>query len=147
MLRKERKRLKYEQLKQNGHCVNCGKYDSLEKITLCLICWFKNSAKKNLGSRKHWLIIKNIWDEQEGLCKYSKEKLIPGFNASLDHKIPTSKGGTDDKENLQWITKEWNTLKWNRTEEEMIVHIIEVNNVIINFLKILKNTEQGNSPS
>lgn len=48
------------------------------------------------------------------------EKLIPGFNASLDHIIPVSKGGSSNKANLRWVTSTINHMKWDLTDEEFV---------------------------
>jgi 5-methylcytosine-specific restriction endonuclease McrA len=42
------------------------------------------------------------------------------MNASLDHKIPKCLGGGDNTENLQWVTLDVNTAKWDRTEEQFL---------------------------
>ena len=39
---------------------------------------------------------------------------------SLDHKIPTSRGGFDTVSNLHWTTKQVNTVKSNLMHDEFI---------------------------
>ncbi len=48
-------------------------------------------------------------------------ELIRGVNASLDHKFPTSRGGSSSVENLQWVTKTVNLAKRDMTVEEFLV--------------------------
>ena len=40
---------------------------------------------------------------QGGVCPYTKKKLTIGDNASLDHRVPVSKGGNNHLSNLQWV--------------------------------------------
>lgn len=65
-------------------------------------------------------IIKATWNEQAGMCALTGEKLVPGQNASLDHATPRCRGGTNDKINLQWVTKEVNLFKKTRTNGEFV---------------------------
>lgn len=37
--------------------------------------------------------------------------LVPGRNASIDHKVPRAKGGSDDIGNLQWVDLKVNLMK------------------------------------
>lgn len=68
-------------------------------------------------------ILQELWEEQKGRSNYSGTDLVMGSSdrdrqASLDHKTPPSKGGTNDKRNLQWITYRENLMKNDLTEEE-----------------------------
>ncbi len=46
--------------------------------------------------------------------------MIPGVNASLDHRVARSVGGTDKIDNLQWITLAANVAKGILHESEFI---------------------------
>ena len=52
-------------------------------------------------------------------CAISGIELTPG-NAELDHKIPSSKGGSHTIENLQWLHKNINRAKGSMKQEEFI---------------------------
>ena len=65
-------------------------------------------------------VIKDLLDQQGHLCVYTGEPLIPGVNASLDHKTPTSRGGDNSIGNLQWVTKRINSFKNYLTHEEFV---------------------------
>jgi hypothetical protein len=104
-----------------GICVAC-----LELITCgdryCFKHWLLSVG------HKYGLTIKNggvklieaIWNEQAGTCALTGEKLVPGYNASLDHILPRCRGGTNEKSNLQWVTKQVNWFKRSRTNGELI---------------------------
>lgn len=112
----------YLKRKELGLCVYCESPPTVGAV--CLLCWFKITAVNHLGSRKLGPAIQDIWEKQEGRCVYTKILLIPGprveigGNASLDHKIPVTKGGSNDLTNLQWTTDVVNRMKSDLTENE-----------------------------
>jgi hypothetical protein len=61
-----------------------------------------------------------VYEQQQGRCAYTGIELIPGLTASLDHIIPTSRGGTHDESNLQWVTKQINCMKTDMTHDEFL---------------------------
>jgi hypothetical protein len=65
-------------------------------------------------------MLMELWIEQNGRCAYTNVELVPGFNASLDHKTPPMKGGSNEKSNLQWVDYRINTMKYNQTHEEFL---------------------------
>jgi 5-methylcytosine-specific restriction endonuclease McrA len=77
-------------------------------------------AKHNTGTKKDGAMLRDLFEAQQRTCAYTGEVLIPGINASLDHKIPTSRGGTNDRENLQWVTARVNSMKSDLTHEEFV---------------------------
>lgn len=60
-----------------------------------------------------------LYDRQRGLCALTGEKLTPE-NASLDHIIPISRGGTHTIENAQMLLYEVNRMKGTLTNDEFI---------------------------
>ena len=112
----------YKKRKDLGLCVYCESPPTVGSV--CLDCWFKITAVNHLGSRKYGPAIQEIWVKQEGRCIYTGVSLIPGprgslkGNASLDHKIPLNKGGTNDLNNLQWTTEAINRMKTDMSEDE-----------------------------
>ena len=105
-----------------GLCLDCGTPNPTvgDRYPLCLDCWFQGIAKKRGGSRRNGPVIKAIFEEQQGRCAYTGELLVPGATASLDHKIPMSRGGRHDKANLQWVTGRINSMKADLTHEEFV---------------------------
>ena len=113
------KKAYYANRKTMHMCVQCGD-PALVNNVFCLECWFADKAYTRASSRSAKEAIKALWQEQNGTCYYSDHTLIPGENASLDHQMPKSKGGTDHLSNLKWVTRQINTMKNDMTHEEFI---------------------------
>ncbi len=111
-----------------GLCYRCAspltagmvKTSELVKFQQCGDCFFKHTSKLHTGSVGIWEALRDIFLAQDCRCAYTGELLIPGDNASLDHKQPVSRGGDDTPENLQWVTKTVNDCKRNLTHDEFI---------------------------
>lgn len=63
--------------------------------------------------------------EQEFRCALTGRKLTPEAS-SLDHKTPMARGGTNDRDNLQWLSEGVNAAKGNMSNEEFIAMCREV---------------------
>lgn len=112
-------RTSYRDRVLRGQCVFC--QSSAAVGAFCFTHWFKNvGVPHGLGSKKGAAILQQLWEEQVGCCAVTGEKLIPGLNASLDHIIPKSRGGSSDKSNLRWVLLRVNQLKWDMTHEEFV---------------------------
>lgn len=60
---------------------------------------------------------KTIYEKYNGRCAICGEPI--GFkNLTLNHKVPLSKGGTNEFENLQLACRECNLMKKGLTEKE-----------------------------
>jgi len=96
---------------KEGRCRICGneatvasktRSDCIDNIPrLCHDCWFRRMANTLLGDTCRWREIQDLFFDQSGRCAYTGEILILGQNTSLDHRIPKSRGGTNDLSNLQ----------------------------------------------
>ena len=106
--------------KDRNLCLDCGKWFCLDGNARCKICYLKRVAHKRLGSTSKWKEIDGLFEQQSGLCPYTGIPLQLGLNAELDHKVPKSKGGTDDVLNLQWVYSKVNTMKWNNDEGDFL---------------------------
>ena len=120
---KERTALKRKKLQAKrdkaGLCTRCG-----EKCNYpgkkCLVCHMKAAASSHLKSVDKWKLLLLLLEDQDGLCAYTGEPLILGENASLDHIVPRSRGGSNDIDNLQWVTRTVNWAKSNLSHEAFL---------------------------
>lgn len=60
----------------------------------------------------------SIWRKQRGLCALTGRSM--DRTAELDHKLPKARGGTDELDNLQWVTREANRAKRDLTDSEFL---------------------------
>ena len=101
-----------------GLCPRCGnKKESLAKC--CEICFLKKCSETCFGINGRWVELQKLYEEQKK-CPYSGEELFLGINCQLDHKIPRSKGGSNELSNLQWVYSPINTMKWDLDEIEFL---------------------------
>lgn len=108
----------------NNICASC-KFTRLNTNRFCLSCWISNSIlhayKIPLEEKKILtLLLKEKLERNEYSCFYSNVKITPGLTASLDHRMPKSKGGKDVISNLEWCHIGVNKIKGNLSEKEFI---------------------------
>jgi 5-methylcytosine-specific restriction endonuclease McrA len=48
---------------------------------------------------------------------------VIGINASVDHRTPKSKGGSNELDNLQWVDIRINKMKGDMTHEKFVVFL------------------------
>lgn len=112
---------RYQYRKDKSRCSQCGDSLSAWMQTLtCWVCWLKIEANAAGLLRHQWRQLEDLWFEQHATCTYTGERLIPGVNASLDHKQPKSKGGTNNPSNLHWVTRSVNSSKGSTPHEQFI---------------------------
>jgi hypothetical protein len=58
---------------------------------LCAECYFRRTSKNHFGTELCWEALKHKMEQQNYLCPYTGEKLILGYNASLEHRYPKSR--------------------------------------------------------
>ena len=107
--------------REKGLCTKCGKPAVVGDV--CESCWFKNISVSATGRYKNWCILKELLISQDFLCVYTGRKLTIGVNASLDHIIPSSKGGDNSIENLQWVDLSVNLMKRDMNHQEFLATI------------------------
>ncbi len=109
-----------------GLCRDCGgeRGDSTSKR--CQSCIIKQIAGCNLGNRSRWKELVELLERQQYLCVYSGRTLVVGVNASLDHRVAITSGGTHDLSNLQWVDKQVNYAKQALSHEAFIALVEEV---------------------
>jgi hypothetical protein len=107
--------------RSKGICPECGDIAVTSgSYSLCMKCWLKKMSKTLTGTKTNWQILQRVYERQQGRCAYTGIELIPGLTASIDHKLPTSRGGTHDEHNLQWVTKQINCMKTDMTHDEFL---------------------------
>ncbi len=73
--------------------------------------------------------LRQLFQEQRGRCTYFGVTLdiyARDRSVQIDHKIPISRGGTNEISNLQWVCREANIMKMNRTDAEFRVRLREL---------------------
>lgn len=110
-----------EAKKRDNECRNCPQKKLLE-TSYCSGCYLKILAKSHLGSTDNWKLLRELFEKQH-ICPYTGIELVLGDNASLDRIVPRAKGGQDVIENMQWVYKPINVLKWDYSESEFLENI------------------------
>jgi hypothetical protein len=87
---------------------------------VCLDHWFFGAAGRATGSTKNTKAVAALWEAQGGRCALTGFPLTPSAAATLDHKIPKSRGGSRGLENIQWTAWEANRIKGAFTPEEFV---------------------------
>lgn len=105
-----------------GICAECGKAPLSGNSRSCENCILKAMAKAHFKDVKKWNLLRQLFDSNS-TCPYSGIKLILGINASLDHKVPKSKGGNNDTANLQFIHLWCNTIKSDMDESIFLLEL------------------------
>lgn len=67
---------------------------------------------------KFCAVLSRAWYNQRGRCAYTGKKL--GRDAQVDHKVPLSKGGNNDADNIHWVTPAANWVKHEMTHDEFL---------------------------
>lgn len=118
-------------------CVRCGKKAPKTGVKQCVDCtsyisksvrdqlkkkFFDRKARNASGIAYSILAAKmlwSLWKEQRGRCALTGVRLTRE-NCEIDHIIPKSKGGTNDRLNLRWLLSDVNQAKRALTDEEFI---------------------------
>lgn len=86
-----------------GLCKWCGKNAVTgDNSQICIDCHCKRVARNTLKSVDRWTELRDKYHIQS-ICPYTGILLLLGVNASLDHLVAKSAGGSDEINNLQWV--------------------------------------------
>lgn len=116
---------KREERLAKGLCAFCDN----ERVgtRLCLDHYLKFTSKAHFRTSKRHQELLQIFKEQSGVCPYTGRKLTLGVDASLDHIVPKSRGGSnDDVANLQWVYCRVNFMKQDSLHDEFLDMIREI---------------------
>lgn len=107
----------------NGVCSRCS-YPSLGHVTVCLYHWLFIKAITNLDGNptKNAELLEGKLVSQKYKCPYTNQLLIPGLNCWLDHIKPKRRFPelARNINNVEWVSKEINIAKSDKTKEEFI---------------------------
>jgi hypothetical protein len=104
---------------QLGLCGKCGKAKN-NQTQVCEKCILRRTAQLRLGNPSRWQELQELLEKQNCSCPYTGIKLKLGENASLDHVVPKSRGGTNDLSNLEWVHVWVNLMKNNTSKSEFV---------------------------
>lgn len=103
-----------------GICPRCPEA-ALGPSRYCRIHTLENSLRKYLVPKSRY---EDFWQklvDQDFRCYYTGVELVPGINASLDHRVPRSRGGDpSDLDNCVWCDRLINAFKNDLTEAEFV---------------------------
>lgn len=105
--------------KEQGLCATCGA-DRLSGQDKCLTHYLHHMSQRHLGSTKFWKELLDKFNSQNGKCFYTRLPLTIGSGASIDHRIPKSRGGKDELSNLVWCDYRVNMMKTDLLHSELI---------------------------
>ncbi len=116
----------------NGLCEVCGNPTLPYYKRKCEKHYFAALSIDFFGNNKHADELRQLLKKQDYTCPYSGQKLVPGVNLSLDHKLPKSKFPelANKIENLQFCDRLVNNAKYTMSEKEFIVFIDRIYNFV-----------------
>ena len=121
-----------ERYAASGLCYRCGDAQPLESLKgktvqglLCESCYLKKRARSLFGSEKSWQIIRDRLVAQDYRCAYTGTLLQLGVNDSVDHMLPSFRfpAAKGDTNNVEWVTRQINEMKRDRTPQEFVALI------------------------
>jgi len=110
----------------SGKCFRCGWRDLIGVSKFCLECYLKDISRRIWRTTQKWKVLLDLFHKQDGLCVYLKSPIQLGVNASIDHKIAKSKGGSNEIENLQWVHFNVNMMKWDLNQEDFLKLVMRI---------------------
>lgn len=72
-----------------------------------------------MASSNNWQTVERMYEEQHGHCYLCDEELKPGETATMDHVVPTSRGGKRTINNVRWACRRCNNMKTDMLIEEL----------------------------
>ncbi len=111
---------------QNKHMTGSKNTDKMTK--LCQTCHLRQKSAQRLGSKDYSDELLVILERQNWICPYSGDKIVLGYNDSVDHIFPVSTHPDlkFDINNIQWTTHTINMMKSNLLDCEFLSEIEKV---------------------
>lgn len=107
-------------------CVDCGA--NVIEVKRCTVCYLKMISMNVFGTTVRYKELLDLFNKQQERCKYTNRLLTFQVDCELDHIIPKSKGGGDVIDNLQWLHRDVNKMKYDLTEATFIASVKEIVN-------------------
>ena len=70
-------------------------------------------------------VIKKLYDQQDGVCPLCGEPIDIGGKWEVDHVIPHSRGGGNERENLQLVHQKCNRSKGKKVDPHALLRYLE----------------------
>jgi len=129
----ERTRQRRADLEDNNLCLQCTA-ERPGTAKYCGTCRLKAEARMLLGSTCKWVELDALFQQQGGRCFYTGQSIdlcavsrAERFKgASLDHIIPSARGGGNEVANFQWTSWAVNRAKHDLTHDEFIAMCVAV---------------------
>ncbi len=105
---------------ERGQCQSCEEPATCGRY--CRSHAFAEVARRRAGDARLGPALEAQWEAQRGRCAYTGEPLTfgPSGNASIDHRVPVSRGGSNRPDNLQWVSARVNRMKTDLTHAEFL---------------------------
>ena len=116
--RAENRKKNYQKWKEQDLCCQCGK-ETLNNKNYCEKHYLMQVSYDRAGTSKFWKDLKLLMEKQKYKCVLTGTPISFDTDIELDHIVPKHRGGSNELSNLQWVTKEVNSFKRARTQEEL----------------------------
>ena len=106
----------------DGICVYCSE-EKLEHSIKCLKCWANAAARlanRRCQGKVTGVEVLRLLERQGYRCPRTGRQLVPGLNASLDHIMSISQGGTNAIENLEMVDLNYNRAKNVMSHQDLL---------------------------
>jgi hypothetical protein len=113
-----------------GLCYSCNK-PHLSNNKLCEKCYYYKASGKALKTKTRWKELQQLLIKQDFKCYYTGIPLTLGVNTSIDHVIPTARGGSFTIDNIVWVHIDINVMK----RAHSVSQFIELCNLVVNKIK------------
>lgn len=101
-----------------SRCIQCG--DQVRDLIIGQFCGERCAARYHLRREGKGVVhrgtLRRLLLKKSNLCRICLEPIYTGEKATIDHIIPTSKGGADVLDNMQIAHKKCNELKGDKEE-------------------------------
>ncbi len=115
-----------------GLCQDCGSPTESDRsgetkfFSRCSVCCLKMISSNVFGTTSNYIELEKLLEAQDYRCAYTGRVLILQHNCELDHIVPIAKAGRHHIDNLQWVHRDVNKMKFDLQEENFLSTIMEI---------------------